>query len=189
VHPALAFLPPVRAREDPTLGSSPDRARSPVNRLLREVSRPKRACARRTAVDRRAAQALTSALVGRPCPPTGRLRAAADDPGPHRGASDGAGRLASAPAGRRRAPRVPAKRRPRPSAGVARFPGASAAQPRPRRSIISAAAADGFSATGMPKPARIACFSAADSPPGPSSFTIAPAWPICLPAGASKPAM
>ena len=58
-----------------------------------------------------------------------------------------------------------------------------------RRSIMSWAASEGLIATGMPISPRICFFSAADSPPGPPSLTMAPAWPICLPGGASKPAM
>ena len=56
-------------------------------------------------------------------------------------------------------------------------------------SIINCAASDGFIATGIPSSPRNAFLSAADSPPSPPSLTMAPAWPICLPSGASKPAM
>jgi len=133
---------------------------------------------------------------GLPCPPPGRREVAADDVRPPLGVrrtEQDAACVRSTPvdavprASRQAA--TPAIGRGR---SLLRIVGAVTAvqvQPRPSRSIISAAAAEGLSATGIPKPARIACFSAADSPPGPSSFTIAPAWPICFPAGASKPAM
>ena len=165
-------------RERQPWRSSPSRAS--IARIPADSSR-QQPCAGRTAVDSRPVASLTSPLVGRPCPPPGLREATAGDARPPSGV-----RRTEQDAMRVRSPPVDAvprasRRAATPATGRGRSRSrtwsqvARGAQPRASRSIIRAAAADGLFATGMPKPARIACFSAADSPPGPSSFTIAPA--------------
>jgi hypothetical protein len=165
----------------------------PCRRSSTRLTRHPGVCGERAVNDSRRRHLNNAPRRAAPARHPATLVVAAGGPGPHRVPSDReAPPRACLPFYRSTpCPARPGMRRPRPSAGVARV-GASIeayGTQRPRRSIMSRAAAEGLFATGIPKPARMACFSAADSPPGPSSLTMAPACPICLPAGASKPAI